>query len=236
MRGGPPSGIEDGYDTFQFSMSSARSLRRQLRAKRRMLTAAEQRRHTRTLAKILGKHRFYLRARRIGAYWAADGELDPFPLLRLAHARHKRCFLPVLRPHPRRKLWFLEYSPGDPLVKNRFGIPEPRLRNRRIRLPWVLDLLLVPLVGFDSNCNRMGMGGGFYDRTLSYLRRRRHWRRPLLVGIAHECQRVDALEANPWDIPLDLVATEERVYASRVNDSVKCGIQGLPGGIQTLRL
>jgi 5-formyltetrahydrofolate cyclo-ligase len=148
----------------------------------------------------------------VGAYWSADGEIDPLPLLRLAHARHKRCFLPVLRPHPHRKLWFLEYSPGDPLRKNRFGIHEPRLRNRRIRLPWALDLLLVPLVGFDAGCNRLGMGGGYYDSTLAYLRLRQRWHRPLLVGIAHECQRVDRIDARPWDIPLEAVVTEQWVY------------------------
>jgi 5-formyltetrahydrofolate cyclo-ligase len=145
--------------------------------------------------------------------------MDPSPLLRLAHSRNKRCFLPVLRPHPGRTLWFLEYRPGDALEKNRFGIPEPRLRNRRIRLPWALDLLLLPLVGFDADCNRVGMGGGFYDRTLAYLRHRRYWRRPLLVGIAHECQREEAIETNPWDVPLDLVATEERIYVRRVSGS-----------------
>jgi 5-formyltetrahydrofolate cyclo-ligase len=79
-------------------------------------------------------------------------------------------------------------------------------------LAWTLDLMLVPLVGFDGACNRIGMGGGFYDRTLAYLRRRRHWRRPRLIGIAHECQRVDRIDPRPWDIPLDAVVTEQGVY------------------------
>jgi 5-formyltetrahydrofolate cyclo-ligase len=192
------------------------SLRRYLRAQRLALSSAEQRHHSRALSRLLGRQLFFLRARRIGAYWSGNGEIDPFPLLRVAHSRRKRCFLPVLRPHPRRKLWFLEYRTGDALRKNRLGIPEPRLRNRRIRLPWALDLLLVPLVGFDAECNRIGMGGGYYDRTLAYLRQRQHWRRPLLVGIAHECQRVEALETNPWDVPLDMVATEKRIYAPRI--------------------
>ena len=139
--------------------------------------------------------------------------MDPFPLLRLAHSRRKHGLLPVLRPHPKKKLWFVEFRPGEPLDKNVYGIPEPRLRNRRIHLPFAMDLLLVPLVGFDSDCNRLGMGGGYYDRTLAYLLHRTHWRRPLLVGVAHECQRVEELETNPWDVPLDLIATEKRVYA-----------------------
>jgi len=196
-------------------MSSVIALRRQLRARRTALSPAEQRNHAQSLARLLGRQTAFLRADRVGAYWSGDGEIDPFPLLRLAHTRHRRCFLPVLRPHPRRKLWFLTYRPGDPLKKNRYGIPEPRLRNRRVRLSWALDLLLIPLVGFDADCNRMGMGGGYYDRTLAYLRQRKHWRRPLLVGVAHECQRVDALETNPWDVPLDTVVTEERIYVRK---------------------
>ena len=196
-------------------MKPALSLRRQLRARRTALSPAEQRNHARSLARLLGKQSAFLRADRVGAYWCGNGEIDPSPLLQLTHTRHKQCFLPVLRPHPRRKLWFLPYRPGDPLKKNRYGIPEPRLRNRRIRLPWALDLLLVPLVGFDADCNRMGMGGGYYDRTLAYLLQRKRWRRPLLVGVAHACQRVDSLETKPWDVPLDMVATEERIYVRK---------------------
>ncbi len=187
-------------------------VRRRLRAAREALTPTEQRDHARAVARSLGRQPLFLRARRIGAYWRTKGEIDPFPLLRAANARRKRCFLPVLRSHTHNKLWFLEYRPGDPLVRNRFDIPEPRLRNRRVRLPWSLDLLLVPLVGFDAACNRLGMGGGYYDRTLAYLAARRFWRRPLLIGIAHECQRVLRLETNPWDVPLDMVVTEERIY------------------------
>jgi 5-formyltetrahydrofolate cyclo-ligase len=186
--------------------------RHRLRGERRLLSPVEQRRNSHALARSIARQSAFLRARRIGIYWSSDGEIDPLPLLRLAHTRHKRCFLPVLRLHPYRKLWFLEYAPGDPLEKNHFGIPEPRFRNRRIRLPWTLDLLLVPLVGFDTDCNRLGMGGGYYDRTLAYLSQRRYWRRPLLVGLAHECQRVESLPTNPWDVPLDMVATEERIY------------------------
>ncbi len=95
---------------------------------------------------------------------------------------------------------------------NRFGIPEPIARGRRLTLPWNLDLLLMPLVGFDTDCHRLGMGGGFYDRTLAYLRLRRSWRRPRLLGLAHDCQRIERIEPRPWDIPLESVITECRVY------------------------
>jgi 5-formyltetrahydrofolate cyclo-ligase len=193
-------------------MTPTPELRRRLRAVRRALSPDEQRCHALRVAHLLGRHPSFLRARRIGAYWSGDGELDPAPLLTLADARHKRCHLPVLRPHPKRKLWFVRYRPGDRLRPNVYGIPEPRLRGRHILLPWALDLLLLPLVGFDADGHRLGMGGGYYDRTLAYLLQRRHWRRPLLIGIAHECQRVERLQSRPWDVPLDMVVTEERIW------------------------
>ena len=192
--------------------TSPAALRRGLRLLRRGLSASQQRNHARALARTLGRHPAFLRARRIGIYWPADGEIDPRPLLGLAQASRKRWHLPVLCPHPHPRLWFLTYRPDEPLRPNRFGIPEPALRNRRLRLAWTLDILLVPLVGFDAGCHRLGMGGGYYDRTLSFLSRRQHWRRPRLIGIAHECQRVAELPVRPWDIPLDLVMTERRVY------------------------
>ena len=187
-------------------------LRFELRARRRGLAPGLQRRHADRVARLLGKHFLFLRARRLAAYLAADGELDPAPLLELAWQRHKECHLPVLRPHPRRKLWFVRHRPGEPLTPNRYRIPEPSLRQARIRLPWSLDMLLLPLVGFDTACNRLGMGGGFYDQTLAYLNSRQYWRRPVLVGLAHECQRVERLATRPWDIPLDMIVTEERIY------------------------
>jgi 5-formyltetrahydrofolate cyclo-ligase len=193
-------------------MNPPSPLRPRLRALRRAISAGEQQRHAERVARFVGAQRPFLRARRIAAYWPCDGELDPSPLQQRARALNKRVLLPVLRPHPGKKLWFVHYRAGEPLENNAFGIPEPRLRNRRIHLPWELDLLLVPLVGFDARCNRLGMGGGFYDRTLAYLGHRRYWRRPRLIGLAHECQRLDRLESNPWDVPLDMVITEERVY------------------------
>ena len=189
-----------------------RNLRRQLRLARRSLSAADQRRHAQRLVDWLGQHPLFLRARRIGAYVAADGEIDPGPLLFRAQAYRKQCHLPVLRPHPRRKLWFVPVHPGDPLAPNRFGIPEPSLRNGKIRLAWALDVLFLPLVGFDGQGNRLGMGGGYYDQTLAYLSPSSHWRRPLLIGLAHECQRLERLEARPWDVRLDLVVTEAGIF------------------------
>ncbi len=142
---------------------------------------------------------------------AADGEPDVLDLIRQL-PRGRRWYLPVLRGHARGRLWFVRYRPGQPLKPNRFGILEPRQRGRAIQPISGLHLVLLPLVGFDADCNRLGMGSGYYDRSLACLGLRRYWRRPRLVGIAHECQRVERLVVQPWDVPLDGVVTEAGVY------------------------
>jgi 5-formyltetrahydrofolate cyclo-ligase len=192
------------------------SLRRVLRDTRRSLTHAEQRAHARHLVRILRRELRFQRARRIGAYWAADGELDPIAVLKAAQARGTWVFLPILKQtfaRRARHLRFGRYRPGQPLHPNRYGIPEPRSRGRDLVSPRRLDLLLIPLVGFDASCQRIGMGGGYYDRTLAYLNDgRRRWRRPHLIGVAHDCQRLPRILPQPWDVRLDAVATERRIY------------------------
>ena len=118
----------------------------------------------------------------------------------------------MLNPFAGPSLWFCEWREGDPLVPNRFAIPEPVPRRRPPHHARQLDLLLVPLVAFDARGNRLGMGGGYYDRTLAYLGHRTHWRRPRVVGLAHALQRVDALPKNAWDIPVDGVITEREMH------------------------
>lgn len=151
-------------------------------------------------------------SQRIAFYIACGGEIDPVPLMLQAHKAGKRIYLPILRQRPAHGLWFAPYRLGDPLVQNRFKIPEPEAHHRRIAMPWSLDMVFVPLVAFDITGNRLGMGGGFYDRTFAYRRLRNHWRGPKLIGLAHNFQCVDQLSKQAWDIPLDAVITERAIY------------------------
>ena len=100
----------------------------------------------------------------------------------------------------------------DGFIRNRYGIPEPdRPIRQRIRAA-SLDLIVAPLVAFDIYGNRLGMGGGFYDRTLAFLKRRGSWRKPVVVGVAYEFQKVQRLTAQPWDVPMHAIATDRALY------------------------
>ncbi|MDN5865199.1 MAG: 5-formyltetrahydrofolate cyclo-ligase [Gammaproteobacteria bacterium] len=146
----------------------------------------------------------YAGARRIAAYVAVGNELDPAPALARAHADGKEIYLPCILPQ--RKLRFARWRPGDSLRESRLGIPEPAAAAATID-PGELDLVIVPLVGFDKSGNRLGNGGGYYDRNFGFLLRRRQGK-PVLAGYAHAMQECPRIETNEWDVPLALVVTE----------------------------
>jgi len=187
------------------------SLRKQLRAARRALTRTGQRRAAKALARRLRNVPALRNARRIALYWPMDGEVDPRLLRRERCLRRATFYLPCLQPWPVATLRFARWARGGRLARNRYGIPEPRDRapvNARD-----LDVIVMPLTGFDARGNRLGMGGGFYDRTLAFARA--GGRRPLLVGVAHDCQQVPALPAAAWDVPLHQIVTDRRRLTPR---------------------
>ena len=176
-----------------------------MRQKRRALGERERTLCAARLCDAFVREPLFRNSRRVAAYLTNDGEMDLQPLIERLWGAGKEVFLPVLH---RKQLWFMPYTRDSRFVHNRFGIPEPDLApRRRVRLA-SLDLALMPLVAFDDAGNRLGMGGGFYDRTFAYLKRATHWRRPLLVGTAFERQRLPALPVQPWDMPLAGVLTE----------------------------
>ena len=187
-------------------------LRRLLRHNRRALSPAEQRQAAKGLYRQLAQNPLFRRARHLSLYLPMDGEIDPRLLLRAAQKRGKTTYLPVLSAWPRTKMVFQRVRPGEKFKPNRFRIPEPRINARRQRKIWTLDLVLMPLVGFDPEGGRLGMGGGFYDRSLAYLARRKAWRKPVLLGLAHECQKVAKLAVASWDVPLAGTVTDKRWY------------------------
>jgi 5-formyltetrahydrofolate cyclo-ligase len=187
-------------------------LRQAMRAKRRALSAAEQALAAQRLAARVTATRWFRVSRRIACYMPTDGEIDPGDVLEAIWSMRKQAFLPVLSRLTRDRLWFGAMRPGTALEPNRYRIPEPQVPARQLVRAQALDLILLPLVAFDTEGNRLGMGGGFYDNSLAFLRHRRHLRKPYLLGLAHDFQRVSGLPADAWDIPLDGIATDDALY------------------------
>ncbi|MEM9305441.1 MAG: 5-formyltetrahydrofolate cyclo-ligase [Pseudomonadota bacterium] len=186
-------------------MSTA--LRTRIRAMRSALDAPTRRRAGAAVSARIQEQSEWQGARRIAGYLAVRGELDVGDLLATAHAAGRLCFVPVIEANSGMR--FRRWSPTVTMTRNRFGIAEPALPDDCE--PAELDMVLAPLVAFDEHGNRLGMGGGYYDRYLAFLGPRRTRKTgPLIVGIGYECQRVDALEASPWDVQLDCMATETR--------------------------
>jgi len=146
-------------------------------------------------------------------YLANDGEIDTRLLLDAALDRGKQCFLPRIDTGTQPRMQFARYRRGDRLAKNRFGIAEP-LPRASIIAPSQLDLVLVPLVGFDTKGGRLGMGAGYYDRSFA-TKRQYPTASPRLIGLAHQCQCVALLPDNDWDVPLDGVVTDAATYHFR---------------------
>jgi 5-formyltetrahydrofolate cyclo-ligase len=159
----------------------------------------------------IGSQRYFRTAKRIAFYLASDGEIDPSLLLATALARGQHCYLPLIHPFRPERMLFMRYHQGDPLLRHRWGMWQPALRRGGLVSARALDIAFVPLVGFDSACNRLGMGKGFYDRTFSF-RARTDRHTPKLIGLAHECQHVERLENQAWDVRMDKIVSNWANY------------------------
>lgn len=173
-------------------------LRQQIRKTRANLTALQQQQAEDSItqqALALIEER---NAQHIALYISFDGEISTDKLIQILWAQGKQVYLPVLHPFNPNHLLFLRYLPDTPMLKNKFGIWEPKLNVQSVLPLEELDILFTPLVAFDKQGNRLGMGGGFYDRTLQ------HWQKSsfIPVGLAHQCQQVEQLPTEAWDVPL----------------------------------
>ena len=185
-----------------------KALRRELRARRRALPLDLRADAARRVA-LNVQRRFPLRpGQRIALYAPLPEELDVSPLIELIERHAGFIYLPRLIDRRKHRMRFV--AARGPMSRNRLGILEPA------DVEWIgvrrLDLVFLPLVGFDSAGMRLGMGAGYYDRAFSFLRFRHVWRRPKLIGLAFAAQRVPSLHRAPHDVPLDAVVTEEGVH------------------------
>ncbi|MBQ0785539.1 MAG: 5-formyltetrahydrofolate cyclo-ligase [Amphritea sp.] len=189
-----------------------KSLRRQMRKARRSIKPAQQRQHAKGLLSTLRRLTQFRRSQNIALYLPSDGEISPEEVIDYCRKLGKQCYLPVLHPVRHNRLWFIPYNKDTVLINNIYGIKEPSLIKAPRRPAWALDLVLLPLVAFDEEGGRLGMGGGYYDRTFAF---KQGWRKSggtSLIGLAHDLQKVERLKTESWDIPLEGIATETRFY------------------------
>lgn len=191
---------------------SKQELRRQLIQQRLALSPQQIQQASQVICDKIIDHPLFFNSQRIAFYLAAKGEVDLQLLITRMQALGKKYFLPVLEPRKLNYLLFVLYEPGEALFVNRFGILEPAICVSKIAEPDTLDLVITPLVAFDKNLHRLGMGGGFYDRTFNFLRDDLKKGKPTLLGVGYEFQKVSQLKPNAWDISLDAVITEKAIY------------------------
>ncbi|WP_283130045.1 5-formyltetrahydrofolate cyclo-ligase [Enterovibrio norvegicus] len=192
------------------SMIQRAALRKSIRAKRQALSQDQQHQAAADLLAHFQSVDDTQRAHKISLYLSVDGELDTTPLIEHCWSLNKDVYLPVIHPFSKGNLLFLHYRPKTELVPNRFGILEPKLDVRDVLPAHRLDVICTPLVAFDRTGQRLGMGGGYYDRTLAPWFNAQQGAKP--IGLAHDCQQVDALPVEAWDVPLPKIMTPSRVW------------------------
>jgi 5-formyltetrahydrofolate cyclo-ligase len=181
-------------------------IRKAIRQKRRLLTLEEQQQAADKLCEQVLAHPKIKQAQTIALFLSFDGEIDTSPLISQLWTLNKQVCLPVFHPFHRHHLLFLRYTPSTPLVKNRFNISEPPLNVNMVIPISNIDIIFTPLVAFDAQGQRLGMGGGFYDRTLENWQQKSFYP----MGLAHTCQQVDSLPTADWDVPLPEIITPEK--------------------------
>jgi 5-formyltetrahydrofolate cyclo-ligase len=184
-------------------------LRKRLRALRTNLPPRERASAAAALAESLERLPEFLVDARIAGYWAVRGEMPLPAAFASLRSRGQTYCLPLLTQSD--TLQFAPWMPGAALRNNRFGIPEPDVPPAAQIAAADVDVVLVPLVGFDRRGNRLGSGGGWYDRSFAFLRDTPRPARPILVGIGYHFQEVEELVPESWDVRMDFIATDREL-------------------------
>lgn len=189
-------------------MNARSQLRKEIRQRRNALSITEQFNAETALTARLSIHSEILQAKRIAIYLSNDGELSTANFIDWCWQNEKDVYLPVVHPFSKGNLLFLHYQQDTKLVSNQYGILEPQLDVTMVCPLDQLDIICTPLVAFDNSGARLGMGGGFYDRSLA------HWQQTKLypIGLAHDCQLVESVPIESWDIPLPEIITPSKSY------------------------
>ena len=187
-----------------------REIRATLRAQRLALPAVERMQAAEAIVPLLLAHPAFTEPGYVAGYWAMGGEL-PLHVLQMRLRPDQVWCLPCIQPD--NSLRFAPWRPGDELVSNRFGIPEPALAAESQLLAEELSVILMPLLGFTRSGERLGMGAGFYDRSVAFRQQRPA--PPSLIGVGYGFQELPEMSSEAWDVRLDAVVTEREFIACR---------------------
>lgn len=190
-------------------ISDRRDLRKTLTKARALLSPAERIAAASGVAAQLEQLPEFIVDQRIAGYWAVAGELSLHAIFGGLLSRGQHYCLPVVMQG--NHLQFASWKPGFPVEPNRYGIPEPASSPRELIAPDALDIVLVPLLGFDRRGYRIGSGAGYYDRSFEFLREQQRPAQPVLVGIGYSSQEVASIDAQAWDVRMDFIATEREL-------------------------
>lgn len=179
-------------------------LRKTIRQQRRQLSTELQSKASEKMCEHVLASPEFQSSQTIAAYLAVHGEIDPQQLLHAAWEMDKQCYVPVLIND---LLHFARYQADSECHENAYGILEPTADE--LIAPDELDLILCPLVAFDQQGHRVGMGKGHYDKALAKLG---DYPPPYLIGVAYAFQEVDAITHDEWDVNLTGVCTEVAFY------------------------
>ncbi|MCH9694367.1 MAG: 5-formyltetrahydrofolate cyclo-ligase [Gammaproteobacteria bacterium] len=181
-------------------------LREKALGSRRAMTARQRETESSAICARVIHSREFISAQLIACYLPTPDEVDTREIIDRSWRMNKRVFVPVVRDNA--QMLFREILPDTSMRKNKFAIWEPESGN--FVSPRALDIVITPTVAFDQHRNRIGMGGGYYDRCFAFLRHRKHWLKPKLFGIAYACQEIENISPNPWDIRLYRVISGSR--------------------------
>ena len=197
-------------------MNSNNELRQNLKSKRSALSEEQQIKASTAACERFLSFIDIKTIKHFAAYFPCKGEISPLPLLELSNQNNNFCYLPTLSTQDENHLYFNRWLPSIEMQKNIFGIPEPLFDKATSCMPNQLDVVIVPLLGFDKNCNRLGMGGGYYDRSFAFKKNNPTKQQTLLIGFAHDIQLCGSINVEAWDVQLDAIVTPSKIYEPKI--------------------
>ncbi len=197
--------------------TSLQTLRKQLKQKRSALSKSQQQHLSSLAVQRLQRSRLFRSAKNIAIYLPVRGEIDSSRLPEFGRA-DQQFYLPVLSLYKQHGLVFVRWNKNTRFRMNQYKIPEPIIKYSQLKSAQKLDLVVMPLLAFDQTGSRLGMGGGYYDRSFAFKMRSERIRKPVLLGIAYQFQQMEELPRQAWDVPLDAIVTNTQLREFQLTD------------------